>query len=53
MVGEKEGVDEPQAIRHARAIDLVLHEAVTTSEMDDVRGQLKFEYEEPFERPRE
>ena len=52
-VGEKEGVDEPRAIRHARAVALVLQEAVTTGEMDDVRGQLKPEYEELFGRPGE
>ena len=52
-VGEKEGVDEPQAIRHARAVALVLQEAVTTGEMDAVRGQLKPEYEELFGRPGE
>ncbi|CAA9467205.1 MAG: hypothetical protein AVDCRST_MAG25-1676 [uncultured Rubrobacteraceae bacterium] len=52
-VAEKEGVDESQAIRHARAVALVLQEAVTTGEMDDVRGQLKPEYEELFGRPHE
>jgi hypothetical protein len=45
-VDEKEGVDESQATRHARAVALVLQEAVTTSEMDDVRHQLKDEYTE-------
>ena len=52
-VGEKEGVDEPRAIRHSRAVAPVLQEAVTTGEMDDVRGQLKPEYEELFGRPGE
>lgn len=49
-VAEKEGVEEPRATRHARAVALVLQEAVTTGEMDDVRGQLKPEYEELFGR---
>ena len=52
-VAEKEGVDESQATRHARAVALVLQEAVTTGEMDNVRGQLKPEYEELFGRPGE
>ncbi len=52
-VGEKEGVEEPLAIRHARAVALVLQEAVTTGEMDDVRTQPKPEYEELFGRPGE
>ena len=39
-VAEKVGIDESLAIRHARAVALVLQEAVTTGEMDNVRGQL-------------
>jgi uncharacterized protein (DUF2267 family) len=49
-VAETEGVDESQAIRRARAVALVLQEAVTTGEMDDVRHQLKGEYAELFGR---
>jgi uncharacterized protein (DUF2267 family) len=49
-VAEAEGVDEPQAIRHARAVALVLQKSVTTGEMDDVRHQLKDEYAELFGR---
>jgi uncharacterized protein (DUF2267 family) len=49
-VAEKADVDEPQAIRHAQAVALVLQEAVTTGEMDDVRHQLKDEYAELFGR---
>jgi uncharacterized protein (DUF2267 family) len=52
-IDEKEGVDEHRAIRHARAVVPVLQEAVATGEMDDVRGQLKPEYEELFDRPGE
>ena len=47
-VGEREGAEEPKAIRHARAVASVLQEAVTTGEMDDVRAQLKEEYVELF-----
>jgi uncharacterized protein (DUF2267 family) len=43
-VAEKEDVDE------SRAVALVLQEAVTTGEMDDVRHQLKDEYAELFGR---
>ena len=49
-VAEKEGIDERAAISHARAVALVLQEAVTTGEMDDVRDQLKDEYAELFGR---
>ncbi len=49
-VGEKEGVGQDEAIRHARAVALVLQEAVTTGEMDDIRDQLKPEYAELFGR---
>ncbi len=49
-VAEKEGVEEPRAIRHARAVALVLQEAVTTGEMDHIRDQLKDEYAELFGR---
>lgn len=52
-VAGKEGVDEGQATRHARAVALVLQEAVTTGEMDNARGQLKPEYEELFGSPGE
>ena len=47
-VSEKEGVEEPEAIRHARAVATVLEEAVTTGEMDHIRDQLKPEYTEFF-----
>jgi uncharacterized protein (DUF2267 family) len=49
-VADKEGTDETRAIRDARAVALVLQEAVTTGEMDDVRHQLKDEYAELFGR---
>ena len=52
-VAEKESVDESRAIRQSRAVALVLQEAITTGEMDDVRGQLKPEYAELFGRPGE
>ena len=50
-VADKEGVKEPEAIRHARAVATVMEEAVTTGEMDHVRDQLKDEYTELFGQP--
>ena len=47
-VADKEGVEESQAIRDARAVVLVLQDAVTTGEMDHIRDQLKGEYAELF-----
>jgi uncharacterized protein (DUF2267 family) len=47
-VGEKEGVGEPEAIRHARAVAATLQAAVTTGVLDDVRDQVKPEYQELF-----
>ncbi len=53
QVSEKEGVEEPEAIRHARAVAAVLQAAVTTGEMDHIREQLKPEYAELFGEPGE
>ena len=50
-VADKEGIEEPEAIRHARAVATVMEEAVTTGEMDHVRDQLKDEYTELFGQP--
>jgi uncharacterized protein (DUF2267 family) len=47
-VSEKEGIEESEAIRHARAVAAVLQIVVTTGEMDDIRDQLKPEYTELF-----
>ena len=47
-VAGKEGIEESEAIRHARVVATVLQTAVTTGELDDVRDQLKPEYEELF-----
>jgi uncharacterized protein (DUF2267 family) len=47
-VSEKEGVEETEAIRHARAVATVLEEAVSTGEMEHIRDQLKPEYTELF-----
>lgn len=49
-VAEREGIEETGAIRHARAAALVLQEAVTTGEMNDIRDQLKDECAELFGR---
>ncbi|MDQ4002971.1 MAG: DUF2267 domain-containing protein [Actinomycetota bacterium] len=53
QVAETEGVEEPEAIRHARAVAAVLQAAVTTGEMDHIREQLKPEYAELFGEPGE
>ncbi len=53
QVGEKEGVEEPEAIRHARAVAATLQATVTTGEMDHIRDQLKPEYAELFGEPGE
>ena len=50
-VAEKEGVEEPEAIRHARAVATVTEETVTTGEMGYVRDQLNPEYAELFGQP--
>ena len=50
-VADKEGVEEPEAIRHARAVATVVEEAVTTGGMDHVRDQLNPEYSELFGQP--
>ena len=50
-VADKEGVEEPEAIRHARAVATVTEEAVTTGEMGHVRDQLNPEYAELFGQP--
>ena len=47
-VSEKEGVEELEAIRHARAVAATLQASVTTGEMDDIRDQLNPEYAELF-----
>lgn len=43
-VAQKEGVDYPVAVHHARAVLSVVREAVTAGELDDVRDQLPDEY---------
>jgi uncharacterized protein (DUF2267 family) len=48
-VGEKEGVDLPDAMHHARSELSVVQEAVSTGEIDHVRGQLPREYDGLFE----
>jgi uncharacterized protein (DUF2267 family) len=49
-VAEREGVDEPDAVYHARAVMTVVSEAVTEGEMEDVREQLPMqEYAPLFE----
>jgi len=52
-VSEREGVDLPKAIYHARAVIAVLYEAVSPGEMADVRAQLPAEFTRLFEPGRE
>ena len=52
-VGQREGVDVPKAIYHARAVIAVLSEAVSPGEMADVRAQLPADYAWLFEPERE
>lgn len=48
-VCEKEGVDLPDAVYHARVVLEVLKEAVSPGEIDDVRAQLPQDYQRLFE----
>lgn len=50
-VSEREGIEETEAIRHARAVAATLQASVTRGEMDHVRDQLKPEYSELFGQP--
>jgi uncharacterized protein (DUF2267 family) len=49
LVSDREGVDLPEAVHHARSVISVVKEAVTAGELDDVRGQLPQEYDDLFE----
>jgi len=48
-VTEKEGVDKPVAVHHARAVIDVLQDAVSTGEIGDLRSQLPDEWDPLFE----
>lgn len=48
-VSEREGIDLPVAIYHARVVLEVLKEAVSPGEMDDVRGQLPADFQRLFD----
>jgi uncharacterized protein (DUF2267 family) len=48
-VRDKEGVDLPDAVHHARSVISVMQQAVTAGELDDVRAQLPDEYNPLFE----
>ena len=48
-VTEKEGVDKPEAVHHARAVVDVLQESVSAGEIDDLRSQLPDEWAPLFE----
>jgi uncharacterized protein (DUF2267 family) len=45
MVSQREGVDLPAAVRHARAVISVLRDAVTPGEWQDVLSQLPPDFE--------
>jgi len=48
-VSEREGVDLPKSVHHARVVVEVLQEAVSPGEMRDVRGQLPKEWAALFD----
>jgi uncharacterized protein (DUF2267 family) len=48
-VSEREGIDLPAAVYHARVVIEVLGEAVTKGEIEDVRAQLPDEFDKLFE----
>jgi uncharacterized protein (DUF2267 family) len=48
-VGEREGVNADVARDHASAVMMVLGEAVTAGELDDVRAQLPGEFDPLFQ----
>ena len=48
-VGERAGVDLPDAVHHARVVISVLQDAVSQGEIEDVRSQLPPEYDPLFE----
>jgi uncharacterized protein (DUF2267 family) len=50
-VARKEGVGQDEAVKHARAVAMVLQTAVTGGELEDVRTQLGKGYEELFGHP--
>lgn len=50
-VAEKEGVEEMDGTRHARAVATTIQAAVDTNGMDHVRTQLKDDYKELFGQP--
>lgn len=52
-VSQKEGVGADEAGRHARAVAAVIQTAVTAGELEDVRSQLKDDYDELFGVPGE
>src|SRR5450759_4754962 len=52
-VSQREEVDLPKAIYHARVVIAVLYEAVSPGEMADIRAQLPIDYARLFEPGRE
>ena len=50
-VAQREGVNNGEAIKHARAVATVLQTAVCGGELDNVRSQLSDDYKELFGQP--
>jgi uncharacterized protein (DUF2267 family) len=48
-VSQREGVDVPEAVSHARAVIKVVNEAVSQGEINDVRAQLPADFAPLFE----
>jgi len=48
-VSQREGVDLPEAVFHARAVIDVLSDAVSAGEIEDVRAQLPADFQTLFE----
>jgi len=49
LVQEREGVDMPESVYHARAVISVLQDAVTPGEIEDARAQLGAEWDPLFD----
>ena len=47
-VGQKEGIESEEAVKHARAVATVLQTAVTGGALEDVRSQLGNDYKDLF-----
>jgi uncharacterized protein (DUF2267 family) len=48
-VSQREGIELPNAVHHARVVIEVLKESISPGEIDDIRSQLPSEYDPLFE----